>query len=85
MQDSDLERLSSINAFIIDMDGVLYTGQQRLPGARMFLTCLQDEGIPFILATNNSTLTPQQYVAKLAGMGIEVTEDRILTSGQATA
>jgi 4-nitrophenyl phosphatase len=85
MGDLDLERLSSIKALIIDMDGVLYTGQQRLPGARKFLACLQDEGVPFILATNNSTLTPQQYVAKLAGMGIEITEDRILTSGQATA
>jgi 4-nitrophenyl phosphatase len=85
VQDLDLERLSSIKAFIIDMDGVLYTGQQRLPGARKFLTCLQDEGVPFILATNNSTLTPQRYMVKLEGMGIEVTEDRILTSGQATA
>ncbi|MGB3903441.1 MAG: TIGR01457 family HAD-type hydrolase, partial [Anaerolineae bacterium] len=85
MQDLNLEKLKSIKSFIIDMDGVLYRGQQRLPGARQFLTHLQEQAIPFILATNNSTLTPTQYVAKLGAMDIEVTEDRILTSGQATA
>jgi ribonucleotide monophosphatase NagD (HAD superfamily) len=51
MQDLDLDRLSSIKAFIIDMDGVLYTGQQRLPGARKFLTCLQDAGVHTHLPT----------------------------------
>ena len=85
MQELNLEKLRSIKSFIIDMDGVLYRGQQRLPGARQFLTHLQEQAIPFILATNNSTLTPTQYVAKLGAMDIEVTEDRILTSSQATA
>lgn len=84
-KDQDLDKLWSMKAFVIDMDGVLYIGQQRLPGARQFLSYLEEQDIPFILATNNSTLTPTQYVAKLRAMGIEVTEDRILTSGQATA
>lgn len=84
-KDQDPDKLWSIKAFVIDMDGVLYVGQQRLPGARQFLSYLEEQDIPFILATNNSTLTPTQYVAKLGAMGIEVTEDRILTSGQATA
>jgi 4-nitrophenyl phosphatase len=84
-EDQDLDKLRFIKALIIDMDGVLYCGQQRLPGARQFLTHLREQAIPFILATNNSTLTPQQYVAKLAAMDIEASEDHILTSGQATA
>lgn len=84
-KDQDPDKLGSIKAFVIDMDGVLYIGQRRLPGARRFLAYLEEQDIPFILATNNSTLTPTQYVAKLRAMGIEVTEDLILTSGQATA
>lgn len=82
---SNLDKLSSIKSFIIDMDGVLYRGHEPVPGAKEFLKYLQEQGLPFILATNNSSLTPGQYVAKLAAMDIEVTEEHILTSGQATA
>jgi len=85
MQEQDLDKLRSIKHLIIDMDGVLYCGREPLPGAKEFLSRLRRQGVPFILATNNSTLTPTQYVAKLGAMDIEVTEDRILTSGQATA
>jgi len=79
------ERLRSIHNLIIDMDGVLYRGQERLPGARALLAYLTERDLSFILATNNSTLTPQQYVAKLAAMDIQVAEKQILTSGQASA
>jgi 4-nitrophenyl phosphatase len=81
----DWEVLRQISSLIVDMDGVLYRGQESLPGAREFLTYLGKAGVPFILATNNSTLTPAQYVTKLARLGMQVTEDRILTSGQASA
>jgi 4-nitrophenyl phosphatase len=81
----NLDTLRRIRNLLIDMDGVLYRGHERLPGAREFLVTLDREEVPFILATNNSTLTPKQYVGKLAHMGIEVTEDHILTSGQASA
>jgi 4-nitrophenyl phosphatase len=81
----DLDKLRSIKRFIIDMDGVLYRGHEPVPGAKEFLKYLQEQGVPFMLATNNSTLTPNQYVAKLSAMNIEVTNDHILTSGQATA
>jgi 4-nitrophenyl phosphatase len=36
------------------------------------------------LATNNATLTAEQYVAKLAHMGVAVAKQEILTSGMAT-
>lgn len=81
----DLGSLISMQNFIIDMDGVLFRGQERLPGASAFLTHLSAERTPFILATNNSTLTPEQYVAKLGAMDVKVTPDHILTSGQAAA
>jgi 4-nitrophenyl phosphatase len=77
--------LASIKNLILDMDGVLYRGNQALPGAGEFIRMLQKKKIPFLLLTNNSTRTPAQYVAKLHGMGIEVAKDDILTSAQATA
>jgi HAD superfamily hydrolase (TIGR01457 family) len=80
------ERLiSNIQYLIVDMDGVLYRGNQAIPGTAGFLAFLRRRGIQFVLATNNSTRTPQQYVDKLAGMGVTVQPGEILTSAQATA
>jgi 4-nitrophenyl phosphatase len=77
--------LSHIKHLIIDMDGVLYLGDQPMPRLREFFDFLRERRISFILATNNSTRTPQEYVDKLAGMGVTVSPDEILVSGQATA
>jgi 4-nitrophenyl phosphatase len=74
-----------LHSLIIDMDGVLYHGNEPIPGGREFLDFLRQIGIRFLLLTNNSTLTVKQYVAKLARMGIPVTEEDILTSAVATA
>ena len=77
--------LSKITHLIIDMDGVLYQGDQPTPRLCEFFAFLRERSIGFILATNNSTRTPQEYVDKLAGMGVTVSPDEILVSGQATA
>lgn len=77
--------LTKITHLIIDMDGVLYRGDQALPGLSDFFGFLRMRSLSFILATNNSTRSPQQYVEKLAGMGVQVSADEILVSGQATA
>jgi 4-nitrophenyl phosphatase len=79
-----LDRLQAARAFIFDMDGVLYRGNAPLPGVRELFAALQLRGIDFRLATNNSTLTPHQYVEKLAAMGIDVAHEHIVTSGGAT-
>lgn len=81
---SALERLRQAKAFILDMDGVLYRGEQALPGVNELLNALALRGRRYMLATNNSTASPAEYVAKLARMGIAVPEDAILTSGTAT-
>jgi len=70
---------------IIDMDGVLYLGDQPMPRLKEFFAFLRERAIHFILATNNSTRNPQEYVEKLAGMGVTVSPTEILTSGQAAA
>ncbi len=77
--------LADITHLIIDMDGVLYRGDKPLPCLREFFTFLRQRPIPFVLATNNSTRTPQEVVGKLAGMGVEIFPEEVLTSGQATA
>jgi 4-nitrophenyl phosphatase len=76
---------TDIRALIIDMDGVLWHGDQPAPGLTDFFQTLRDQEISFILATNNARLTQEQYVTKLANMGVQVSRDEILTSSMATA
>ena len=80
-----MESFKNIRALIIDMDGVLWHGTQAIPGLVEFFQTLNDLDIRYILATNNASLTPEQYVLKLANMGVTVSQKQILTSGMATA
>lgn len=77
--------LSTIRHLIIDMDGVLWRGDYPLPGLIPFFELLRRRSIGFVLATNNASQTPEQYVAKLARMGVALSQDEILTSAQAAA
>lgn len=80
-----MKKLAEITHLIVDMDGVLYRGDNPLPGMPEFFAFLRERSLPFILATNNSTRTPQEYVDKLARMGVRVSPEEVLNSGQATA
>jgi 4-nitrophenyl phosphatase len=80
-----LRHLRDIKHLVIDMDGVLYRGNDPLPGMPEFFEFLREHGIGFRLATNNSGLTPQQYAAKVRKMGAAVKPEEIITSGTATA
>lgn len=71
--------------FLIDMDGVIYSGDTMIPGADKFIKTLQDDGIPFLFMTNNSQRTPLDTVTKVAKMGINIKEENVYTSAMATA
>lgn len=77
--------MEQIKNLIIDMDGVLWHGDTPLPGLADFFTTLHDLKINFVLATNNASKTPGQYVAKFSRFGIPIKEEQVLTSAEATA
>jgi len=78
-------KFQAVRHLIVDMDGVLWRGNEPVPGLQKFFAFLREHRVDFILATNNSSRLPEQYVAKLARFGVEVPAERILTSSQATA
>ncbi len=80
-----MQNFTHIRALIIDMDGVLWHGEQPLPGLVAFFQLLREKQLRFILATNNAGMTQDEYVVKLARMGVTVAPDEILTSSMATA
>ncbi len=75
----------AIDGCILDMDGVIYRGDTLIPEVPAFLAALDAAGVMWSMATNNATKTQLDYVQKLAGMGIDAPESRIVTSAIATA
>lgn len=82
----NIMNFADIKAVITDMDGVLWRGDEPLPGLIEFFDTLRARGVPIVLATNNSSKSQADYLHKLAGMGVTgVVEQQIVTSGTATA
>ena len=71
--------------FLIDMDGVIYNGDEPIKGAKEFIKELQTQKIPFLFMTNNSQRSPKDVIHKLAPMDIYVKEENVYTSAMATA
>ena len=71
--------------FLIDMDGVMYRGNQLIPGADRFVQTLSARNIPFLFLTNNSQRTRRDVATKLQRMGIDVGESHVFTCAMATA
>jgi 4-nitrophenyl phosphatase len=77
--------LSDIKYLILDMDGVLWRGETPMPGLVEFFDTLLNQGIGYVLATNNAARTAEQYTEKLRRFGLEIAPQRILTSAETTA
>ena len=74
-----------IGTIVLDVDGVILLGSEPVAGAGETLDALRIDGFRLIVATNNATRTPQQFVEKLARMGVTIYADEVLTSALATA
>jgi 4-nitrophenyl phosphatase len=74
-----------IESLILDMDGVLWHGDTPMPGLAEFFATMRDAGIGCVLATNNATKTAAMYTERLAGFGVAMPPEQILTSAEATA
>lgn len=77
--------LASFKYAIMDMDGVLYRGNQAQPGLIEFFDFLHSKHIPFLMLTNNSANSASDYTRKLAKMGVTVQDSETVTSGQAAS
>jgi NagD protein len=71
--------------YVIDMDGVIYLGNEILPGAKTFIDRLIKGNHRFTFLTNSSGRTPAGLQQKLSKMGIKVDIEHFFTSALATA
>jgi phosphoglycolate/pyridoxal phosphate phosphatase family enzyme len=73
------------DAFLFDLDGVLFRGDEPISGAAEAVARLRKLGKRMAFVTNNSARTPAALVAHLATVGIAANEDEIESSALATA
>ena len=80
-----IDKIKAKQAFISDMDGVLYHGNKLLPGVPEFVEWLKREGKKFLFLTNSSERTTKELKDKMLRLGIDVDESVFYTSALATA
>lgn len=73
-----------IQGLIIDMDGVLWRGDEPIGDLPAIFSAIEDKGLQFILATNNATRSVEQFQQKLSGFGVEITPQQVINSSIAT-
>ena len=78
-------KITVVENYLIDMDGVLLRGVTLIAGAAEFVQNLRDQGIPFLIFTNNSLYTPRDLQVRLSYLGLEVPTEAVFTSALATA
>lgn len=81
----NIEDIRNINLFLLDMDGTLYLGEQAFDFTGELLARIKSAGKKYLLMTNNSAKSAAEYVQKLKKLGIEATQEDVITSSQATA
>jgi HAD superfamily hydrolase (TIGR01458 family) len=71
-------------AVILDMEGVLHVDWQLLPGAAEAVRDLRASGIELAVLTNTTGRTRADISQRLAGMGVEMPAERVITAASAT-
>lgn len=71
--------------YLIDLDGTIYKGKDRIPAGEAFVHNLQEKGIPHLFVTNNTTRTPEAVQEMLAKQfAIDTPLESIYTASLAT-
>lgn len=73
----------SIQALILDMDGVLWRGVEAIGDLRSIFKQINKLGWKVIFATNNASRTIQQYIEVLSSFGVNAEPWQIITSATA--
>lgn len=74
-----------VDGLIVDLDGVVWLGDEPIPGSVQALTELRARGMPLVFLTNDPRGSRTEYASRLAQIGVEASEAEIVTSGSALA
>lgn len=71
--------------YLIDLDGTMYRGNEKIESAIRFVNKLSSHRIPYLFVTNNSSKTPKQVAETLSNFGVPAIPEQVITSSLATA
>ncbi|MCH1625540.1 TIGR01457 family HAD-type hydrolase [Fredinandcohnia quinoae] len=77
--------MKTYKGYLIDLDGTMYRGKERIEEASDFVKALNERGVPYLFVTNNSSRMPEQVAEKLRKFDIPATTEQVFTTSQATA
>lgn len=77
--------MSPLRSLILDMDGVLWRGEQALLDLPDVFSRIEKKRWQVLCMTNNATRSIEQYLEKLASFGVKLQSWQVLSSAQATA
>lgn len=80
-----VNNVKTYRGYLIDLDGTMYRGTERIIEAVEFVQNLHEKQIPYLFVTNNSSRTPAQVAEKLRKFDIPASEQQVFTTSQATA
>jgi HAD superfamily hydrolase (TIGR01450 family) len=75
--------IGQFTTYLIDLDGVVYRGDNLLPGAKEFVNWLNHNHKKYLFLTNNSYASTSQVVTKLTRLGIATDTSHVLVAAQA--
>ena len=82
--DELMERLRKLKHFALDMDGTIYLGTTLFPYTKAFLGGVKEQGLRYSFLTNNPSASLDDYLAKLAKLGITAVREEMYTTSIAT-
>lgn len=85
LTNTDVKPLPGIRGFLIDLDGVMYTGDTPVDGACEALQFLEEGGFSFRFVSNTTRKSRKTIAGHLQKMGLSVAESRIFTPAIAAA
>lgn len=71
------------DAFLLDLDGVVWRGEHPIPGAAETIARMRADGKRVIFVTNNASRAPRDYAVKLMRMLIPTEPSDVVTSAHA--
>lgn len=77
--------LWDIRGWAFDLDGVIWAGNQPMPGAADLVAALRQEGRRVVFLTNNSTLLRSMVMEKLAAHGIPASPQEVVSTVETAA
>ena len=77
--------VSLYDSLLLDLDGVLYRGDDPIPYAADALATVANAGLRRVFVTNNASRPPNVVAAQLSEMGIPAEVADVITSAQAGA